>query len=217
MVDNFTTQRSERSLRSSVLVYSEKVKVTPPVPKGNTRAATDQRGQGLLCITLHPSRCAPCNEYLPSRAECWAGRLHAPKSVCTEKWPLGSWGAHRELCPCCAKSRLFFTTGSHGSQGPEFCTFHAVLNGSCTLLLVGGLQGCSRDKQCNNWRCARAVQKRPLWPLSFKFSEGNISGAVQVPGSAECGWGPNCLSHFGCYVPVDPSLLHWILDLALAS
>ena len=26
---------------------------------------------------------------------------------------------------------------------------------------VGDFQGCSRDKQRNNWRCARAAQKRP--------------------------------------------------------
>ena len=38
------------------------------------------------------------------------------------------------LCPGCAKSPLFSTAGSHGSQGPEFCTPDAVLNGSCTLL-----------------------------------------------------------------------------------
>ena len=53
------------------------------------------------------------------------------------------------LCVRCTKSRLFVNTGSHGSQGPEFCTLqpllvhhcwyachgsHAVLNGSCTLL-----------------------------------------------------------------------------------
>ena len=56
------------------------------------------------------------------------------------------------LCPRCAKSRLFFTNGSHGSQGPEFCTPDAGLNGSCTLLWVGGFQGCSRDKQRNNWQ-----------------------------------------------------------------
>ena len=27
----------------------------------------------------------------------------------------------------CAKSRPFFTTGSHGSQGPEFCTLQPLL------------------------------------------------------------------------------------------
>ena len=38
-----------------------------------------------------------------------------------------SWGAHRALCARCAKSRLFFTTGHHGSQGPEFCTLQPLL------------------------------------------------------------------------------------------
>ena len=61
---------------------------------------------------------------------------------------------------CCVKSRLFFTTGSHGSQGPEFCTPDAVLNGSCTLLLVGGFQGCSG---INNVIIG-ALRKRPLPP-----------------------------------------------------
>ena len=37
-------------------------------------------------------------------------------------------GAHCALCPRCAKSRLFSTTGRHRSQGPEFCTPDAVLN-----------------------------------------------------------------------------------------
>ena len=31
------------------------------------------------------------------------------------------------LCPRCAKSRPFFTTGSHGSRGPEFCTLQPLL------------------------------------------------------------------------------------------
>ena len=43
-------------------------------------------------------------------------------------------GAHRALCPRCAKRRLFSTAGSHGSQGPELRTPDAVLNGSCALL-----------------------------------------------------------------------------------
>ena len=43
-------------------------------------------------------------------------------------------GAHRALCTRCAKSRLFSTTGSHGSQGPELSSPDAVLNGSCILL-----------------------------------------------------------------------------------
>ena len=36
-------------------------------------------------------------------------------------------GGHRALCLRCAKSRLFFTTGSHGSRGPEFCTLQPLL------------------------------------------------------------------------------------------
>ena len=36
-------------------------------------------------------------------------------------------GAHRALCPRCAKSRLFSSTGSHGSQGHEFCTLQPLL------------------------------------------------------------------------------------------
>ena len=34
-------------------------------------------------------------------------------------------------CARGAKNRLFSTTGGHRSQGPEFCTPNAVLNGSC--------------------------------------------------------------------------------------
>ena len=35
--------------------------------------------------------------------------------------------AVRALCVHCAKSRLFSTTGSHGSQGLEFCTLQPLL------------------------------------------------------------------------------------------
>ena len=31
------------------------------------------------------------------------------------------------LCARCAKSRLFSTTSSYGSQGPEFCTLQPLL------------------------------------------------------------------------------------------
>ena len=38
------------------------------------------------------------------------------------------WGrTHRALCTRCAKSRLFSTTSSHGSQGREFCTLQPLL------------------------------------------------------------------------------------------
>ena len=36
-----------------------------------------------------------------------------------------------------------------------------VLNCSCMLLEVAGFQGFYRGKHHNNWRCARAVRKRP--------------------------------------------------------
>ena len=51
--------------------------------------------------------------------DCLAPRSHGI-SVYT-------WGAHRVLCARCAKSRLFFTTGSHRSQGPQFCTLQPML------------------------------------------------------------------------------------------
>ena len=38
-------------------------------------------------------------------------RFHGPHIILSQ-------GAHRALCPRCAKSRLFSTTSSHGSQGP---------------------------------------------------------------------------------------------------
>ena len=46
------------------------------------------------------------------------------------------------------------------ATGPR--VLNPVLNGSCMLLYVGGLQGCSQDKHPIDWRCARAVRKRPL-------------------------------------------------------
>ena len=80
----------------------------------------------------------------------------------THKQHAGAFkGSRCALCPRCAKSRLFSTAGSHGSQGPELCTAqpllvhqgisflslmlptgprvlnsapHSVLNWSCTLL-----------------------------------------------------------------------------------
>ena len=39
---------------------------------------------------------------------------------------LGAVGAHCALCPRRVKSQLF-STGSHGSQGPEFCTLHPLV------------------------------------------------------------------------------------------
>ena len=62
--------------------------------------------------------------------------------------------------PCWYTRDFFSSDACHGFQGPEFCTpcwFELIMHAS-----VGGFQGCSRDKQHYNWRCARAVRKRPL-------------------------------------------------------
>ena len=58
--------------------------------------------------------------------------MGSPEGSDDEKFPYEQLakGAPRALCPRCAKSRLFSTTGSHGSQGSEFCAPDAVLNGS---------------------------------------------------------------------------------------
>ena len=82
-----------------------------------------------------------------TRIECVSHR-RTTRITCGSQ-SLTTKGEHRALCPPCAKSRLFPTAGSHGSQGPEVGTSEAVLNGSCTLLSGGGLQGCSRDEQRN--------------------------------------------------------------------
>ena len=53
---------------------------------------------------------------------------HRRHPSCAECRDGGAPCAVHGLCPRCAKSRLFSTTSSHGSQGPEFCTPDAVLN-----------------------------------------------------------------------------------------
>ena len=76
------------------------------------------------------------------------------------------------------KSRLFSTTGSHGSHGPDFCT-------PCCfeLIMVGGFQGCSRGEQCNNWRCARAARKSMVIRVvcCTKSHTHVFNGAAQNP------------------------------------
>ena len=100
---------------------------------------------------------------------------------------------HRALCVPCATSRLFSTTGSHGSHGPEDCTPDAVLNGSCPLLWVGGFQGCSRDEHRNNGRCARAVRQRPprvstsCWSCCAPCSNPKVPA---IPPDWRCGLDP---------------------------
>ena len=77
--------------------------------------------------TVDPDLRFRCRDYWEAR-HAFDGGISVPQVVCAPRSQL--LGAHRALCPCCAKSRLFFTTCSHGSQGPQFCT----PNGSCTLL-----------------------------------------------------------------------------------
>ena len=117
------------------------------------------RGTGALqaaaCAALHTLRsaCRPRYEGPGGRLSC-LGPLHglpehgsqgvsaaskgsstgATQSMHDWHWSWTPWGAHRALCPRCAKSPLFSTPGSHGSQGLEFRTPDAVLNGSCTPL-----------------------------------------------------------------------------------
>ena len=45
---------------------------------------------------------------------------------------------------------------------------------------VGGFQGCYLDNHRNNWRCARAVRKRPLGHLQIAgFQPNHASPPVQ--------------------------------------
>ena len=41
----------------------------------------------------------------------------------------------------------------------------------------GGFQGCSRDEHRHNWRCARAVRKRPPPPPTYFCQLGSQSGS----------------------------------------
>ena len=64
-------------------------------------------------------------------------------------------------CACAVpKVGCFPPPVTPGTQGPEFCTPDAVLNGSASVG-GGGLQGCSRDEHRHHWRCARAVRTPP--------------------------------------------------------
>ena len=65
----------------------------------------------------HPLRCSAWRVPRASVRISWttSGRPHVP--------PFGGAPcAVPALCARCAKSQLFSTAGSHGSQGPEFCT-----------------------------------------------------------------------------------------------
>ena len=59
-----------------------------------------------------------------------------------------------------------------------------LLNCSCMLLEVAGFQGCYRGKHRNNWRCARAVRKRPPgtppYPVSCRTLQFFATSAIHV-------------------------------------
>ena len=70
---------------------------------------------GRRNFRLKQERVVVCGGFfLPGRG-FWVGGFFTPK------------GEHHALCPRCVKSRLFFTTSSHRSQGPEFCTLQPLL------------------------------------------------------------------------------------------
>ena len=122
----------------------------PPPPTPRTlleRVRKGVSGLGLAARLRYPSPARPVRhgttEGPPPRTPCFeetppfykkmhsANILHIPCDnalfgctciALTLEGDPGSKGAHRALCPRCAKSWLFSTTGSHGSQGPEFCT-----------------------------------------------------------------------------------------------
>ena len=79
--------------------------------------------RGDYCVPGHRTAHIP-TQSKTSDNESKQAMLHTANTI------LLSEGAHRALCPPCANSWLFSTTGSHGSRGPEFCTPDAVLNGS---------------------------------------------------------------------------------------
>ena len=90
----------------------------------------------LICRS-HVQSGFPFNEMLVNLTTNYFRHPHAApykqstKTVVIGKIPTPnqsySLGGPPCVCPRCAKSRLFFTTGSQGSQGPEFCTLQPLL------------------------------------------------------------------------------------------
>ena len=96
----------------------------------------------LMCV---PPTLTPHSQHMPGSYSQCADML--PSFDIARRCPLRvcvALGAYRALCACCAKSRLFFTTSSHGSQGPEFCTqccfeliMHACVGGWFSAVFPG--------------------------------------------------------------------------------
>ena len=74
-----------------------------------------------------PNRTAPkgavAREVSLSAGNIWCAAKTSPALLPCGGAPC----AVRTLCLRCAKSPLFFNTGSHGSQGPEFCSLQLLL------------------------------------------------------------------------------------------
>ena len=78
--------------------------------------------QGTYCSNLSPNRRLHLNLHLNlSHAHLWGRTVR-----CMKSWPFSTTDSHG-IC-------FVWSDACHGSQGPEFCTRDAVLNGSCTLL-----------------------------------------------------------------------------------
>ena len=98
--------------------------------------------------------CVPIQSETDRRTDCAVPRQRLWSSLiscfafcfCTSDRVCMSFssGAHHALCARCAKSRLFSTTGSHGSQGPEFCNprcFELIMHPSAGGWSSGVLPG----------------------------------------------------------------------------
>ena len=105
----------------------------------------------------------------------------------------------RALCPRCVKSRLFSTTGSHGSQDPEFCTpccFELIMHTSVGGWFSGGVPGINNviigavPTQCENaprvrgkgmggTRCCLALQRESMEPTTIELCDA-LTEASQV-------------------------------------
>ena len=79
-----------------------------------------------------------CREAKKVQGGGGAGRCREVKEVQGGVGACGdAKGAHRALCVRCAKSRLFSTTGSPGSQGSESCILQPLLVHQCLPRVPG--------------------------------------------------------------------------------
>ena len=83
----------------------------------------------LPCLTLPVSSPGSlcCAAVWLGHTGRWLGYTGVPFACPSSVSPPFGQVVHRALCAGCAKSRLISTTGSHGSQRPEFCTLQSLL------------------------------------------------------------------------------------------